>query len=397
MTKTIPNNYNGQYDLDSSSESWLLAEGSMLTSSSGHGINEAAFRHDNAITVNGSITALSSASAGVAIQGANSSVVIGTKGTIDAFHGVELFGDGQSVLNNGVLSVEGMGMYSTHATNSMTNNGTINVHDGAMDKVDGMVADGLNKVLNSATGVIDVTGNGFVVESVGGEKTTVTNLGSVHGDGLSFYGWAGDDKLVNRGHLDGDVSLNSGNDTFDGVGGTLSGWVRGGAGDDTYVIDKANYHLAEKASEGSDTVQSRVSWTLGANFETLTLTGTAAINGKGNGLANDITGNAKANVLNGAGGNDDLYGGKGNDMLTGGAGADEFHFAKGDGKDTITDFTNGADTIDLSHLSTVSDFNDLMKHHLSVHGHDLVITAGADHLVIADTQKSELNAADFQF
>jgi Ca2+-binding RTX toxin-like protein len=47
-------------------------------------------------------------------------------------------------------------------------------------------------------------------------------------------------------------------------------------------------------------------------------------------------------------GKDKLYGGKDNDKLTGGAGKDIFVFAKKEGKDTITDFTNGKDKIDLS-------------------------------------------------
>jgi hypothetical protein len=44
-------------------------------------------------------------------------------------------------------------------------------------------------------------------------------------------------------------------------------------------------------------VRSSITWTLGANIENLVLTGTAAINGTGNSLANRITGNSAANVL----------------------------------------------------------------------------------------------------
>ncbi len=40
-------------------------------------------------------------------------------------------------------------------------------------------------------------------------------------------------------------------------------------------------------------------WSLASNFENLTLTGSSAINGTGNGDANIITGNTGANTLMG--------------------------------------------------------------------------------------------------
>ncbi|MCZ6482600.1 MAG: hypothetical protein O6757_05095, partial [Alphaproteobacteria bacterium] len=56
-------------------------------------------------------------------------------------------------------------------------------------------------------------------------------------------------------------------------------------------------------------------------------------------------------VLDGASGNDDLIGGFGDDTLTGGTGDDTFLYESiGDGHDVITDFFDGADTIDLDEL-----------------------------------------------
>ena len=71
--------------------------------------------------------------------------------------------------------------------------------------------------------------------------------------------------------------------------------------------------MIEDANGGTDTVQSYVDFSLGNNVEHLTLLGSAALNGTGNGLANTLTGNEGHNVLDGGAGVDTLRGGKGDD------------------------------------------------------------------------------------
>ena len=84
---------------------------------------------------------------------------------------------------------------------------------------------------------------------------------------------------------------------------------------------------------------------------------------KGN---DDLYGNRGEDILVGGSGSDNLYGGsgadrlvggKGDDFLTGGADADAFDFRGEWGDDTIVDFQDGLDMIDLS--SSKLDFNDL--------------------------------------
>jgi Ca2+-binding RTX toxin-like protein len=92
--------------------------------------------------------------------------------------------------------------------------------------------------------------------------------------------------------------------------------LSGGSGNDTYVVDASGDTVLELGNDGTDTVRSSLSYTLGNFVENLTLTGTA-LAGTGNTLANVLTGSDAANVLTGAGGNDTLYGLGGNDSLYG--------------------------------------------------------------------------------
>jgi Ca2+-binding RTX toxin-like protein len=105
---------------------------------------------------------------------------------------------------------------------------------------------------------------------------------------------------------------NSGNDTLDGSTGNDT--LIGGTGNDLFLVDSALDVVQEGVSGGTDTVRSSVSQTLGANVENLILTGSNAIDGIGNNLANTITGNSGNNTLNGNSGNDTLIGGLGNDV-----------------------------------------------------------------------------------
>jgi Ca2+-binding RTX toxin-like protein len=165
----------------------------------------------------------------------------------------------------------------------------------------------------------------------------------------TIFGGSGHDKIY--GYYDDDyLDGGTGNDTIYGDngddyldGGTGKDKLYGGAGNDIYFVDNSGDVVREEADEGIDSVQSSITYTLGANLEDLALTGTDAINGKGNALDNFLYGNSADNTLTGCAGNDTLYGNEGNDTLNGGTGND--YFSGGTGNDILFG-DDGNDTLD---------------------------------------------------
>ena len=127
-------------------------------------------------------------------------------------------------------------------------------------------------------------------------------------------------------------------------GGTGADTLTGGLGDDTYVVDNAGDVAVENAGEGTDVVQSSVSYTLGANVENLLLTNTTGLSGTGNALDNVLTGNSGANTLKGMDGNDALDGGAGSDTMIGGTG-DDTYTVNASGDVVTENASEGNDTV----------------------------------------------------
>ena len=153
----------------------------------------------------------------------------------------------------------------------------------------------------------------------------------------NFTGGTGDDTLwgtniadiLNGGDGKDTLSGYDGSDILHGgpgddyLDGGLGGdTMYGEAGNDTFVVDSTADSVIETNSnvDLSDTVISSITYTLGTNVENLTLQGTSAINGAGNGAKNIIIGNSAINTLSGAGGDDTIEGKGGADVLNGNAG-----------------------------------------------------------------------------
>lgn len=208
----------------------------------------------------------------------------------------------------------------------------------------------------SATTLVDTNGEWGLSDTTFPKKITISS-GKMSVDGIELGTSVGSTNTAPK-PVNGNDSIigTDGNDTLDG--GLGKDTLTGGNGDDTYIVDNKADKVIEAKEAGTDTVLSKISYTLGNNLENLELLGTTKINGTGNALNNVISGNDENNVLNGMAGNDELRSGKGADKLTGGKGADIFKFSSayesGDTaktRDTITDFKHSeGDKIDLSGL-----------------------------------------------
>jgi Ca2+-binding RTX toxin-like protein len=202
------------------------------------------------------------------------------------------------------------------------------------------------------------------------------------------------------GNTSGNVLTgNSGHNFLNGGAGADA--MAGGLGNDVYVVDNGGDVVTEAASAGTDTVQSSIAYTLGANVERLTLIGTGNINGAT--LDNILTGNSGNNTLAGGAGEDTLSGGAGNDVLTGGGGLyDNFVFSPGFGRDTITDFNGISETgmhdhINLSGFTNFDSLADVLAI-ATQSGANTVLTFDAQtSLTIQHYQKAALIQGNFIF
>ena len=234
--------------------------------------------------------------------------------------------------------------------NSLTGNASDNRLDG------GAGADLMAAGIGNDTYVVDNAGD-QVTEATGEGTDTVESS-------ISYALTANVENLILTGTaangtgnaLDNSLTGNASANRLDGGAGADA--MAAGLGNDTYVVDQAGDQVTEAAGEGTDTVESSINYTLGANVENLTLTGTATT-GTGNGLDNVIIGNGVANMLYGLDGNDELDGGAGNDRLNGGIGNDRL--IGGDGFDFMTGGAGSDTFVDQINTMKVSSKQGLMS------------------------------------
>jgi Ca2+-binding RTX toxin-like protein len=255
----------------------------------------------------------------------------------------------------------------------------------------------VDNVGNSGTDIIDsIEGLYFF----GGEGyVALVNLVS----GVTIDGTPGNDYLtgspgddVINGQQGNDILTGGlGNDTLNGGSGTDTANYAGSSGDYTVLsLGNSQHRVIDNVNGlGTDTLDSveGIYFFGGEGFVSIgKLVSGNLVVGTDNG--DTLTGGAGNDVIDGRGGNDTIAGGAGDDLLTGGDGADVFDFGAGFGNDTITDFADGLDLLDLG--DTGLAYEDLV---FSEDGSGTTIDSSAGSIHLQDFSLGLLDQDDFLF
>ncbi|MEL6379914.1 MAG: choice-of-anchor Q domain-containing protein [Pseudomonadota bacterium] len=268
------------------------------------------------------------------------------------------------------------------------------------DMLDGLAGD---DVVTGLAGVDQLSGGlGFDLLIGGGGADTLmggANADNLFGDAGAdvLFGDAGFDRLFggtdNDGLFGGDdddaLFGEFGNDTLDGQDGDDR--LFGGAGFDTLLGNDGNDQLAGDANADN----------LFGGAGNDTLLGGQGLDRLFGELGNDVLDAGIGNdVIFAGAGFDTLIGGEGDDRLFGNFNWDIFVFADNFGNDTIFDFdvANAFERIDLSGVTGIIDFTDLLDNHLSENANgDAVITDGTNSITVLGVAMGDLTAGDFVF
>lgn len=253
--------------------------------------------------------------------------------------GVILDGIGSTLVNHGTIISHGSAVH-------------LFVHDG-----------GTTSVTN--TGLMSASKYG-VWNQYGSGTLNFTNSGTVESPLFSFLGGNWVDNVTNSGLMKGNIDLGSGDDSYVGTGGRVTGQILGGGGNDRFVV--GSYADNIDGGDGIDMLDfsartTSVTISLGnqAGNTSALLIGDVFVNVEGvigSIVADRLTGDDLDNILDGRAGNDKMFGGLGNDTMigglgvdsmTGGAGADRFVFNNATSqRDYILDFSVGEDILSIA-------------------------------------------------
>ncbi|PZM78830.1 MAG: hypothetical protein DKT66_23305 [Candidatus Melainabacteria bacterium] len=290
----------------------------------------------------------------------------------------------------GSSSLTGTGNTSNNFLTGNTGANTLAGADGNDTLDGGTGADSMVGGLGNDTFYVDNAGDAVSEGTSAGTDTVISSLSFTLATDFENLTLSGSSNINATGNSFANVITgNSGNNSIDGSTGNDT--MAGGAGNDTYVVDSTNDVATENASEGTDTVNSSVTWTLGANFENLTITGASVANATGNSLDNYLTGSTAANSITGAAGNDTIDGSTGTDTLVGGTGDDTYYL------DVTTDVvtenaSEGTDTVNIGLTYTLGN----NVENLTLTGASIINGVGntLNNYMVGNSAKNSLTGSD---
>lgn len=196
----------------------------------------------------------------------------------------------------------------------------------------------------------------------------------------SVYGSPGQDTQTGS-NQDEELWGGDGNDSIDGGSGNDTIYFEGG--DDTVRGGQGNDYIDDNDGWWDDDGRTEV------------------YGGQGNDTVYASDGDDKLygedgdDRLYGEQGSDTLDGGTGGDRLSGGGGTDRFVFKDGYGNDTITDFNEGSEIVDVS-SSGITSFSDIQSRLSDDGSGDAVLTLDdGSKLTFWDVSSSDLSASNF--
>jgi Ca2+-binding RTX toxin-like protein len=412
-THTWHGQHQNAWHIDDKSDTWVLAKDGSINITYGNVDNDGIYVHSDAahseVDVYGDISVVNfkNDQHAVYIEAPDTTLHIYHSAILSSVEGVVAGGKHGAIINDGTINGQSEGIYADFI-DSVVNNGKIiaelglttgsvaNVENNGLIKTSEVgvsLSSTGDSFKNNKDGLIDSERDGVSVYDA--ITTRVVNQGSISGIVHSVVDGDGSMTLINQGKLVGDVDLGAGNDIFDGRGGTVTGVVSGGLGDDVYKLSSTDLQISEMDNGGTDKVVSTVSYTLGNAIENLTLSGKAGVEGHGNMLDNVLIGNKGNNHLYGDAGHDLLSGGAGKDVLFGGDDADTFLFRRHAVTDIVGDFQDGSDHLWVDFVHTPDELNDLLANHMHQQGDNVVISYGHDRLVIDQVTMTDITADDF--
>jgi hypothetical protein len=239
-----------------------IHDGVLLGSLGNNGIADDGVHHGNIVINNGYILSGSVEAIKYDENGVNITNNIGGS-IIGETSGIAVGGDSEKIVNHGsITGVDYFGLDMAVSSNHVvfTNDGSVfgyaaGIHEFSSNEGGHISNTGIGKIGSSHDGIYVNTGydkttsisNGLHATITGADNAihseffgaiALTNLGKIIGD-IECAASASNDRIVNKGIIQGDVALGAGNNVYDGRGGSVIGEISGGAGDDKFIAGSA--------------------------------------------------------------------------------------------------------------------------------------------------------------